>query len=332
MLTHAATPNHQPKKELQSMADVEDTVPKRKRTTAEILAAVKLKTEAACARTEMAVPDLPGIPPPRDAVKLPLWPDLVRAVPNGVLRSALFGAIKKGPRLYLERQEIHAQDGIKIIYTGARLDQGDLDVWKTVLHIARLQALGDECRVTAYQLLKMLGKTDTGINRDTLGRRLSRMKATGVDVNVGRYGYEGSLIDEVYRDKETREYVIRLNPKLSALFAVDQFTQVDWSVRHALSGQPLAQWLHGYYASHAKPYPVNVDTLLKLAGSEDASPSSGRQTLRKALDALTDASETNSQPFSYNIRGNLVHVEKKPNGAQRRHLAKKTSQPRKPKP
>lgn len=261
---------------------------------------------------------------------LPLWPDAVRAVPNGILRSALFGAIKKGARAYLERQEIHAQEGIRIVYTGARLDQGDLDVWETVLHTVRLQALGDECRVTAYQLLKVLGKTDTGINRETLDRRLSRMKATGVDVTVGRYGYEGSLIDEVYRDKETRQYVIRLNPKLSALFAADQFTQIDWTVRHALDGKPLAQWLHGYYASHAKPYPVNVATLLKLSGSENEDPSSGRQKLRKALDAVTEASAAHGEGFSYEIRGDLVHVEKRASGPQRRHLAKKASKPRKP--
>lgn len=275
---------------------------------------------------------LPGAPLPKNVVQLPMWPEVVRGVPNAALRSALFGAIKKGARAYLERQEIHAQEGIRIVYTGARLDQGDLDVWETVLHTVRLQALGDECRVTAYQLLKVLGKTDTGINRDTLDRRLSRMKATGVDVTVGRYGYEGSLIDEVFRDKETRQYVIRLNPKLSALFAADQFTQVDWTVRHALDGKPLAQWLHGYYASHAKPYPVNVATLLKLSGSENADPSSGRQTLRKALDALADASEANGQPFSHDIRGDLVHVQKLASGTQRRHLAKKARQPRKRKP
>jgi hypothetical protein len=269
---------------------------------------------------------------PKTVVQLPLWPEVVRGVPNAALRSALFGAIKKGARAYLERQEIHAQEGIRIVYTGARLDQGDLDVWETVLHIARVQALGDECRVTAYQLLKALGKTDTGINRTTLDRRLSRMKATGVDVKVGKFSYEGSLIDEVYRAEESREYVIRLNPKLRALFAADQFTQIDWSVRHALDGKPLAQWLHGYYASHAKPYPVNAATLLKLSGSENADPSSGRQTLRKALDALTDASEVNGQPFSYDIRGDLVHIEKKPSGAQRRHLTKKSSQSRKRKP
>jgi len=268
---------------------------------------------------------LSGAPLSCNVVQLPLWPEVARGVPNAVLRSALFGAIKKGARPYLERQEIHAQGGIRIVYTGARLDQGDLDVWETVLHIARLQALGDECRVTAYQLLKALGKTDTGKNRDTLDRRLSRMKATGVDVKVGKFGYEGSLIDKVYRAeaRESRAYVIRLNPELRALFASDQFTQVDWSVRHALDGRPLAQWLHGYYASHAKPFPVNVATLHKLCGSESGEMWKFAQTLRKALDALTDASEVNGQPFSYDIRGDLVHVVKGPSGAQRRHLAKK---------
>jgi hypothetical protein len=270
--------------------------------------------------------------PGSNVVRLPVWPDVVRGVPNAALRSALFGAIKKGARPYLERQEIHAQDGVSIIYTGARLDQGDLDVWETVLHITRLQALGNDCRVTAYQLLKALGKTDTGSNRDTLERRLSRMKATGVDVHAGRYGYEGSLIDEVYRDKETREYVIRLNPKLSTLFAADQFTQIDWDVRHALDGQPLAQWLHGYYASHAQPFPVKVETIHKLCGSEAVRMDHFRQDLKKALEALTVASNANDQPFSYEIRGDLVHVERKASGAQRRHLLKITKRLSRSKP
>ncbi|MBC7705057.1 MAG: TrfA protein [Rhodoferax sp.] len=261
-----------------------------------------------------------------NVVQLPMWPDMVRGVPNAALRSALFGAIKRGARSYLERQEIHAQEGVKIIYTGARLDQGDLDVWEAVLHVVRMQELGDECRVTAYQLLKILGKTDTGINRDTLERRLSRMKATGVDVSVGRYGYEGSLIDEVYRDKETREYIIRLNPKLSALFAADQFTQVDWNVRRALDGKPMAQWLHGFYASHAKPFPLKVETLHRLCGSEAKRMSDYKIDLRRNLEAVTEASAAYDEGFSYDICGDLVYVEKKASGPQRRHLTKKGKQ------
>jgi hypothetical protein len=174
---------------------------------------------------------------------------------------------------------------VDILYTGQRLDQGDLDVWQAVLHIARLQGLGDECRVTAYQLLKTLGKTDTGKNRDILDRRLSRKNASAVRIKIGRYSYEGSLIDEVYRDEKTLEYVINLNPKLRALFERDQWTAVDWAVRLELTGQPLAQWLHGFYATHAQPYPISVEKLHELCGSEAEEIWKFKQLLVRSLES-----------------------------------------------
>ena len=267
-------------------------------------------------------------PLPVEDRRLPAWPEAVRGVPNGVLRSALFGAIKKGPRRYLDRVEIHALDGVRIIYSGPRLDQGDLDVWETVLHIVRLLALGDECRVTAYQLLKLMGKTDTGKNRDILDSRLSRLKANGVDIRIGRYGYEGSLIDEVYRDEATQEYVIRLNPKLRALFEKDQWTMVDWEVRMALSGQPLAQWLHSFYATHAKPYPMSVEKLRELCGSETEEARKFKQLLARALESVGEACETHGQAFQAEIRDNLVYVDRQPSRSQRKHLAKKAKKPK----
>lgn len=271
-------------------------------------------------------------PLPKNVVQLPLWPEPTRCVPNGVLRSSLFGAIKKGARRYMEGEQVAALDGIDIRYTGQRLDQGDLDAWESVLHVSRLQEMGEQCRFTAYGLLKLMGKTDTGSNRETLHKRLMRLKANAVEVQQGRYSYAGSLIDDVYRDKDTHEYVLILNPKLRPLFAADQFTQIEWTVRHALAGHQLAQWLHGFYASHAKPYPMKVETLLKLSGSENEDASSGRQKLRKALDALAGSSVANGQPFSHAICGDLVHVQKLASGTQRRHLAKKANQPRKRKP
>ena len=267
-------------------------------------------------------------PPSAEVVMLPIWPEAVRAVPNGVLRSALFGAIRKGARRYMERERIAALEGIEIFYTGQRLDQGDLDVWEMILHLARLQGLGNECRTTAYQLLKALGKTDSGKNRDILDLRLSRMKATGVDVQIGRYGYEGSLIDEVYRDKETREYVFRVNPKLRVLFEPDQFTLIDWAVRRKLDGKPLAQWFHGFYASHAKPYPVSIAKLRKLCGSECEELKKFRQIARAALDDVADACAIHGQTFGYKIQDDIVQVEKEPSRAQRRHLVKRVGKPR----
>lgn len=264
------------------------------------------------------------------SVQLPLWPDPARGVPNGFLRSSLFGAIGKGRRCYIEGERVASLDGLEIRYTGQRLDQGDLDVYESILHALRLQAMGKQCRLTSYDLFKLMVKTDTGKNRETLHKRINRLRATAIEIKQGRYAYIGGLIDEAYKDEKTQEWVIVLNPNLRTLFAVDQFTQVDWNVRHALNGHQLAQWLHGFYASHAEPYPMKVETLLKLSGSENTEPRSSRQKLRKALGALAEASEAHDQPFSYEIRDNLVYVEKRASGPQRRYLAKNASKLRKP--
>jgi TrfA protein len=255
--------------------------------------------------------------------QMPLWPEATRGVPNGVLRSALFGAIKKGPRSYIKRQAVAALEGIAILYSGPRLDQWDLDVWECVLHIARLQKMGQKCRFTAYAILKMMGKSDTGENRKILHENLMHLKANAVEVKQGQFSYIGSLIKEVYRDEETKEYIIVLDANLCPLFSDDQFTQIDWNVRLALKGKPLAQWLHGFYSSHAKPYPMKVATLLELSGSENNDPYSAQQKLIKSLDALCAACEANGQPFSYEVKKGLIHTLKAPSASQRRHLERK---------
>jgi len=44
---------------------------------------------------------------------------------------------------------------------------------------------------------------------------------------------------------------------------------------------------------------------------------------------VTEASAAHGEGFSYDVRGDLVHVEKQAKGPQRRHLAKKAAKPRK---
>ena len=282
----------------------------------------KAKQRAECAQ-------LQGAPLPKSVAQLPLWPEPVRVVPNGFLRSALFGAIAKGKRRYIDGEQLAALDGVEIHYTGQRLDQGDLDVWESVLHAVRFQELGSQCRVTSYALLKLMGLTDTGKNRATLHKRITRLVANAVTIKQGRYSYIGGLIRFAAKDEETQEWVIELDEKLRPLFDADQFTQVEWAVRHALNGKPLAQWLHGFYASHAKPFPLKIETLHRLCGSEATLMSDYAKTLRNALNDVAEASAAHGVGFSSDIRGDLVQVEKQAKGAQLRHLAKKASQPRK---
>jgi hypothetical protein len=75
------------------MADSENTKPKR--TYEENLALAKARVGAA--------PVLQLQPGTVVAsVQIPIWPDVVRGIPNGFLRSALFGAVMPGPRRYIE--------------------------------------------------------------------------------------------------------------------------------------------------------------------------------------------------------------------------------------
>lgn len=274
---------------------------------------------------EMAAKAKKKLAPPENSkntnvVQLPLWPDEVRAIPNGFLRSALFGVIKAGARQYMKSELIAAVDGVEIRYTGERLDQGDLDTFETVLHAVRLQNLGNKCRVTSYSLLKLLGQSHCGKNRATLHSRITRLVANAIELKTGRYSYIGSLIADAAKDEENQEWVIELNPKLRSLFAADQFTNVDWKIRNSLNGKPLAQWLHGFYASHAAPFPFRIETLHKLCGSEATVMSDFTKTLRKALDAVKAASDG----FDYEIQNGLVQIKKKATNTQKKHLLKKT--------
>lgn len=275
--------------------------------------------------------------------KLPLWPEPIRGVPNGILRSALFGAVKRGKRRYMEREAVAAVDGINLIYTGPRLDQADLDVWEGALHLARLIPLGNRIEFTEKNFLKMIGRGgEAGENigksdREWLKKTLSRLKANAIEVNQGPYAYGGSLVDEYFRDDSTGRYVLILNPRMKVMFGRDNWTQIDWSIRQVLRGYPLAQWLHGFYSTHAKPYSLKVATLHKLCGSEtgaEAKTAARRSkallgwrddSLIPALETLVTASEQIGQAFSFEITsGDLVDVSRDPSKTQFKHLRVKS--------
>ena len=245
--------------------------------------------------------------------KMQGWPDSVRAIPNAILRSSLFGAIAPGDRLYVERQVVATWGKVTIRYTGAQLDQSDLSVWMATLHIARHHptAKGHACSASAYKLLQLLGRTDSGKNRDILQRQLSRLSATSLEISFDAVAYEGSLIEEVYRDDETRAYVIQLNPRLHTLFQQDMTTWVNWGIRNQLTKQPLAQWLHSFYSTHKHPFDVKVETLHRMCGSEAVCMRGFTKSLRKALNAVSAATELHGAIFKWEINAGLLSVRRR---------------------
>jgi hypothetical protein len=89
-------------------------------------------------------------------------------------------------------------------------------------------------------------------------------------------------------DKHTplAQWEVRISKVMSLLFEDGAFTLIDLEQRKALP-EGIATKLHSYWSSHKEPYPVRVETLQRLCGSQNELRFFRRE-LKKALDALVD--------------------------------------------
>lgn len=245
---------------------------------------------------------------PTEIGQLPLWSEAVRGVPNTILRSALFGAIKRGRRMYMQGEKVASFGNVTIFQTGPRLDQADLDVWEECLHLARIGGLGTRIQFAAHGFLKAIGR-DTGKSQhEWLKDAFRRLTSTVVEIKCGQRAYFGSMLHHGARDDGTGHYCIEINPAIVSLYGTDGWTAVEVAQRRALKGQPLAQWLLGYYSSHNKPYPVKVESILRWSGSDCAELKRFRQRLRDVLIRLEAVTG-----WAWEIDDNdLLHIHKEP--------------------
>lgn len=270
------------------------------------------KARAGVVKAEIQPPKVPKAKP----IMLPLWPEVVRGVPNVVLRSALFGAVKRGKRAYQQGVKKASLEGVKVIHTGPQLDQADLDVWEQCLHLARTDALGTRIKFTAGGFLKAIERRAGGKDIEWLKNAFRRLSSSVVEVADGKRSYFGPMLIGGARDDETGHYVIEMNPKIVSLFGPDGWSSIEFETRRALKKQPLSQWLHGLYSSHARPFPMKVETLHKLCGSENKQLFGFRRELSEALERLAQVTG-----WSWKIDDkDLVHIVKNPTNAQSRHL------------
>ena len=263
----------------------------------------------------------PQNPKSAEIVQLPLWPQPVRGVPNSALRGALFAAIQGKNRQYMKRELLAVQQGMEIRFTGMQLDQSDLDVWEQALHLARMHPLGTRCEFTAHAFLKALGRGTGRAQHEWLKDVFARLMGCGVEITHARYTYGGSLL-EFYRDEDTERYRLEINPKIIALYDAG-WTATDWQQRKALGRKPLALWLHGFYASHADPYPMKVEKLMQLSGSRTKEVWKYKQNLKKALSTVQAVGAFSD----FEIKDGLVYVNSIPSASQRKHLTR--AKPRK---
>jgi hypothetical protein len=243
--------------------------------------------------------------------QLPLWPESTRALPNEIVRSALFNARNRNtPRQQLKQALIPVIGEGKITYTGEELRQDDETVWLQLVHEAKEQPLGKLIEFTPYSMCKKIGWSISGQSYKRLREVLTRLQATALAIYSKRLGQGVSLSmvpffawqDDASGESLAR-WQVRIAPELVLLFADVQFTRLEWVQRLALP-DGLATWLHGYLASHRNPYPIKIDTIRVGAGLADATKSDIKKTVKNALNALVSVRFLSG----YEVAGDLVTV------------------------
>ena len=253
-------------------------------------------------------------------LSLELWPDAVRGVPNSVLRGALFG-VSVARKTHKKRTLIAALENYEIRFKGETFNQTDLDTLQGMLHLARPHPLGTRVEFSVHSFLKELGRSTSGKEHDLFKEQIARLIGGYVEITSlkDQKTFMGTLVSKAFRDETTDRYVVVFDEDMLNLYQTGH-TLIDWEQRQALGKNNIAKWLHGFYASHAKPFPYKVETIFHLCGSTTERLGDFRKLLRAALTQLVEIGAIRS--WSIDPKTDLVEVANIPSQTQLKHLTK----------
>jgi len=228
--------------------------------------------------------------PPKPEIQMPIWPEPQRAMPNAMLRSALFSAARR--RRQVKREQLAAWGRTEILLTGETFNQADEGVWLQLVHLYRTQCEPADCKVrfSAKPFLRELGSKRPG--GSNVNRLLDSIARLGATVHIKHQGYEygGGLVDDYTLDQHSGLFVVRLNPKYLQLFGTGH-TRIDWETRKALP-TGLPSWLHrdvlSQKATEKHPHRELVKNLQTRCGMKGPLKEF-RRSLRSAMQKLEAA-------------------------------------------
>jgi len=262
---------------------------------------------------------------------LPVIPQETRPTVNVIANSALFAAVQGKDRQDLKKCLLDTQDGVEIIFSGEQFNQDDHDVLMQLVYAASRYELGTPVTVSAHSLLKALGRGTSGKEHNQLKAEIDRLVNGTIYLKTKRFDYVGHLIDDAQQDKKTKFWTYRANPTLGKFYDVGNYTLIDWEERKALKGKDLARWVQLQLSTHARPFPMKIETIRRLSGSKNKQKSDFKRKLQTALNDLKALGIIADWRID---AGDLVHVDRgdATSASQQRHLAKPTTRRRLSKP
>ena len=244
-----------------------------------------------------------------------------RAIPNCFLRGALFGMVRKGRRALVKDEPIFTMSQYEVSFSGEHLDQNDLELWDTLMYLAKERGVESELRITLYDLCQQMRLTDSMANREALTTRAKRLVFGKVGIKTSTKGFYGGLINNVYIDTEgDGKLVIEYNKKLAPLFIDNDYTYISADIRHLLGENQLARWIYNFYESHKQPIPFAIEFIKQLCRS-DSEIKGFKQKLKLSLEEVKKAhlSVNHKSKWDYEInKNNYLMVF--PNGKTKKQL------------
>lgn len=191
------------------------------------------------------------VPAPSRQLKLELWPEEVRGVPNAILRGALFGVVQKR-KVHKRRTLIAAVDGYEIRFKGEAFNQTDLDVLEGMLHVAMPHPLGKKVEFHVHSFLKALGRKTSGEQHEQFKEQVARLIGGVVEITdlKKRKTFVGTLVQKAYRDEDSGRYVVIAARVVHGQLAPFLFCLCDLHGWHgALVGVELEPFAKGFHQS-----------------------------------------------------------------------------------
>lgn len=276
-------------KKVKKVSKMADENIKRKRTHAENLALINVRTNVAITN-KMAEDDAPDAPLVLVRMFLPGMDEFMRAMPSHIARSSLFAPVARG-RKKMHKDTVLVSRGDAVIkFWGEQLDEAQADVWMQAMHEAIKVPLGEPVVINRAKFLKSIGRSTGNEQYKWLHRSMESLAFAMLVIEVTKNGKPKlaigktraiHMIEGFDYDDASESYTLRVDSRWRAMYGNREFALIDWEKRMKFGQrQDMAKALQRLIASSSDP--IQYFPLEWLKGKlEYSSP------IRKFREALT---------------------------------------------
>ena len=245
------------------MAEDKDSAPKRKKTTAEILAAGKAKTQDARAKINAAseAAEQTAAETPKQFF-LPGFD--IGAMPNHLNRSSLIAPIARGLRKFHRQAVMVSRADCVLEYTGEQLDEADGEIIMALIAFAQPYPIGTPVPLHRAELLRKLKRSNGKTQYEWLHRRIKALTEATMFLEAKkpdgstRYSIGKTVSFRIIAgfsyDDEAETYSYSLDPRWVQMFGNREYSLIDWDKRMQIGrGQDMAKTMQRLVATSSDP-------------------------------------------------------------------------------